>query len=203
MKFSPWEEGYICGAVTYEEGKRLARLAGKVAADQVIVELGSHGGSSTSWLALGSHKGRGAHVWAIDPWTAEAGERLDQHAHPAVRRRFDAQIDFMASAGYIDATKVHPVEGYSTEVAAGWDLPVGLLHVDALHTYEAVIADLAAWVPHLAPRAVVVLHDTDHPSFGARRAGLELALREGWEMIGDHPGTRRRHRHGQMILRAP
>lgn len=198
-----WEEGYIAGAVTLEEGRRLARLAGKVPADQAIVELGSHGGSSTSWLAMGSHKGHGAHIWAVDPWTAEPGERLDQHAHPAVRRRFDAQLEFMASAGYIDAEAVHPIQGYSTEVAQGWDRPVGLLHVDALHTYDAVVADVAAWVPHLVSGAVVVFHDSADPRLGVRAAAVEAIRRHGWHLIGDHPGTRRKHRHGQLVVKVP
>lgn len=203
MKFSMWEQGYIAGAVTLGEGKRLARLAGAVPEDLAIVELGSHGGSSTSWLALGAHKGHGAHIYAVDPWTAEAGERLDQHAHPAVRRRFDAQIEFMASAGYIDPSKVHAVEGYSTEVSEGWSLPVGLLHVDALHTYEAVVADIDAWAPHLASGAVVVFHDSNHPKFGVRQAATETITARGWTLLGDHPGGRQKRRHGQMIFRAP
>ena len=112
MKFGMWEEGYIAGAVTLDEGRRLARLAGKVPTEQVIVELGSHGGSSTSWLALGSRKGHGAPVYAIDPWDHAPGERMAQHAASAVRARFDAQMDFLASAGYIDPAKVHPVRGF-------------------------------------------------------------------------------------------
>lgn len=203
MKFSAWAQGYICGAVTRSEGKRLARLAANVQAGEAIVELGSHGGSSTSWLAMGAHRGDGAHVYAIDPWDFAAGERLDQHSESAVFRRWQAQIDFMASAGYLDASKVHPVQGYSTAVAESWDRPVGLLHIDALHTYEAVTADIEAWVPHLAPGAVVVMHDWSNRKMGVRRAGTELARRPGWRALGRHEGDRHRGKHGQLVVQAP
>lgn len=202
MKFGDWEEGYIVGAVTRLEGHRLARLAGQVPDGQVIVELGSHGGSSTSWLAIGVAKAnRSTRIFAVDPWDLDAGDRLAQHAESAVRRRFDAQLEFLASAGYIDPDVVHPIRGHSVDVADGWPHPVGLLHVDALHTYDAVTADLAAWCPHVAPGGVVVMHDWSNKRMGVRRAAADLAATPGWELLGTYRGDRRKGKHGQAILR--
>jgi hypothetical protein len=36
---------------------------------------------------------------------------------------------------------------------------VDLLYVDGWHSYEAVVADGEAWLPHLSPRGVVVFDD--------------------------------------------
>lgn len=196
-----WEEGYIAGAVTLAEGRRLAHFAGACPAGEAIVELGSHGGSSTSWLALGSKKGNGAEVHAVDPWDLAVGDRMDQHAESAVRARFDAQLSFMASAGYIDPDCVTAHRGFSVDVARSWDATVGMLHVDALHTYEAVTADLDAWLPFVPPGGVVVLHDYCDPRFGVRRAGDEMADGPEWAVVGVWPGGRRKKRHGQMVLR--
>lgn len=197
LKFSMWEQGYICGAVTRSEGLRLAHLAAETN-EGCIVELGSHSGSSAAWMAMGMQKsGNHRPLWCVDPWTEEAGERLAQHADSAVRAMFDARMDFMASAGYIDPADVRPVQGYSTEVAVGWSEPVGLLHVDALHTYDAVRADVDAWAPHVVGK--IVMHDYSVKRFGVRRVADELRA-EGWKVDGVYPGDRQRGKHGQIVL---
>lgn len=206
MKLGMWEEGYILGGVTRKEGIRLARLASRVPDGQVIVELGTHNGASACWLALGvHHAGRRTPVYCVDLWdTVPPGPRKEQHAERAVWDMFQARVAFMASAGYIDPADIHPVRGDSVETGRSWDgPPVGLLHVDALHTLDAVRGDLDAWIPHLAPGAVVVLHDAADLRLGVRQAGRELARLPGWTLVGLHRGEWRRGRHGQMVLRAP
>lgn len=72
-----------------------------------------------------------------------------------------------------------PIRTTSTELARIWVQPVGLLFVDAVHEYDAVMADVAAWAPHLARGAVIAFHDwTDdpaHPYAGVKRAVDELS----------------------------
>lgn len=201
LRISAWAESYIIGAVTRSEGIRLAHLAAGVT-DGCVVELGSHSGSSAAWIALGMQaSGNHRRLYCVDPWDLEAGERLKQHAEGAVKRMFTARFEFMASAGYVDLDDVRPIQGYSTEVAETWtNGPVGLLHVDALHTFEAVRADVDAWAPHVVPGGVVVLHDWSVKKFGVRKVGAEL-LREGWKLVGRYEGERRKGKHGQLVLR--
>lgn len=204
MKFANVEEGYITGLVTREEGRRLALLASLVPAGQCIVELGSHGGSSTCWLGMGVHKGKNhAPIYAVDLWDLPIGERRDIHGEPAVFRRFLAQIDYCASGRFLTAEDIHPVRGESTEVARDWSIPVGLLHVDALHTYAAVKADLDAWLPHVAPGGRVVMHDYYDRRFGVKRAGDELVASPQWILAGKgyYRSEWNPRRRGQLIVR--
>merc|ERR1719203_2215140 len=53
--------------------------------------------------------------------------------------------------------------------------PIDLLFVDADHSLEGAARDLAAWVPHVRPGAVVVGHDY-HPIFPGVLEAVNAAL---------------------------
>ena len=46
------------------------------------------------------------------------------------------------------------------QAAASWNKPIDLLHIDGLHTYEAVKNDWEKWTKHLTAGGVVIMHDT-------------------------------------------
>lgn len=147
-------EGYLWR----REGARLAYLAERVPAGQVIVEIGSNRGKSACFLARGSKAGNGVKVHCVDLWTT--GGQHPDYKYLA----FDTDATLAKFRAQIAAVKVKSmiVEHQADSVATGesWSgAPIGLLFIDGDHHHSAVKADWEAWSPHLAPGAVVAFHD--------------------------------------------
>lgn len=162
----------VPGPLPSEVGHLLAVLASDVPADQAIVEVGSYLGRSTCFLASGAREGLGARVWAVDPWDLPGNRDAKRHPFTAVstRESFHAHLE---ACGVAD--QVTPVQAFSVPAAAEWDgPPIGLLFIDAVHTYEAVSADFAAWRPHVIDGGVVAFDDANTSRFGVGRFAREL-----------------------------
>jgi len=146
------------GLVEPVEGEKLAELAAQVPRDRTIVEIGSHTGLSTLYLAEGSRSGEGAHVVAVDPFPEPRPKTPGIDDDPfglgadGVLGRFLENLE-----GYRDI--VTPLRSTSLEVARTWLAPIGLVFVDALHEYEDVRADVEAWGPYVSPGGWLALHD--------------------------------------------
>jgi predicted O-methyltransferase YrrM len=172
--------------------QRLHDLAAEVPADQAIVEIGGYRGKSTGWLALGSSEGNGAPVFTVDTWDTRSIDTwpedhpayVEKYADPQVRADYDAHL----SAAGIDEI-VTPIVGWSTDVAKAWKKDghpkVGLLFHDGSHYHDDVVADLKAWLPLMAPDAVVILHDAGNPTTGVLSAADEVfKTRRKWDWAG-------------------
>lgn len=133
----------------------LIRLAEDVPTDEAVVELGVFQGGSLIYMASGHPD-----VYGIDPWGLDGPHLSNElttrwYGGKQGLQNMLATERLLAKHG-LSATLIR---GFSTEVAETWDKPVGLLHIDAHHTYIDVMADFAAWQPHLASGATVVFDD--------------------------------------------
>lgn len=65
-----------------------------------------------------------------------------------------------------------------------WDLPIALLHQDADHTEELVLAHLKYFAPHIVARGIIVLHDYDSPDYpGVKQAWCAFDQSGNYELF--------------------
>jgi GT2 family glycosyltransferase len=119
----------------------------------VIVELGSHWGHSYfTFCQAVSEANLPTSCYAVDTWQGDehAGNYGDEvfafvDTH---NKEHYAKFSHLLRMTFDDALDKIP------------DGTVELLHIDGLHTYEAVKHDFETWKVKLAPGAVVLFHDT-------------------------------------------
>lgn len=154
---------------------------------QVLVELGTHAGVSYSaFCGAVQRAGLPTRCHEVDTWKG------DDHAG----RYGDAVFDEFRT--YHDRR----FSQFSTLIRSTFDdaLPqiedgsVDLLHIDGLHTYDAVRRDYENWLPKLSDAAVVLFHDVNERSgdFGVWRLWAELCRH--------HPSFTFLHSHGLGVL---
>lgn len=121
---------------------------------RIFVELGTHYGHSYfSFCQAVSEFNCSTRCYAVDTWHG------DEHA---------GEYDDEVYSFVLDHQKKY-YESFSTLLRMYFDeaaeffshSSIDLLHIDGLHTYEAVRHDFETWLPKLSPGAVVLFHDTN------------------------------------------
>ena len=161
-------------------GESEARLLGTIAAcvprGGAIVEIGSFKGKSTVMLGkVAAHYGLGPLV-AIDPHNFNNAE-LEAHRTSPDASSFHEFLENLGAAGVTGLVEVH--RAYSTDVALGWNRPIGFLWIDGDHSYRGAKADFDGFARHLVPGGVVAFHDALHEFAGPIRVFVEEVLRSG------------------------
>jgi hypothetical protein len=167
------------GLIHGDEAQELAQLAAQSDPSHAIVEVGSFRGRSTVALALGTKRGNGAPVFAVEPHERFTGP-LGGEFGPPDRRAFFRNL---LAAGAVE--RVHPIAVSSEVIAPGWKMPVGVLWIDGDHRYAGVQRDLRCWEPHVVPGGFVAFHDALSPELGPHRVIGELLMSERFERVGD------------------
>lgn len=154
--------------------KWLAKRAAAVPRGGIVVEVGSWRGRSTSVIA--DYLPPVAHLYAIDTW---AGTPDDPEQHDRLYAGAgDVFEEFCRNLkGPIQSGRLTPLRTNSIDGALNLQSLLGagscdLVFIDADHRYEAVCADILAYLPLVKPGGIIGGHDFGWP--GVRQAVTEL-----------------------------
>ena len=153
-----------------DELDALFKLASEAPAGAHFVELGSYLGASTCYLAAGAGDAR---IVCIDTWRNET--------MPDGMR--DTFAEFQRHTSGV-GSRIRVVRKATHEVSVD-DLPqeIAIGFIDADHSYEATKADAALLAPRIAPKGILIFHDTTFFHGVARVLG-ELLESGDWSLGG-------------------
>ncbi|MBV9404769.1 MAG: class I SAM-dependent methyltransferase, partial [Acidobacteriaceae bacterium] len=135
----------------------------------VLVELGTHFGESYfAFCQAIVESGTGTEAYAVDTWQGDVhtGAYGDEVFHDVESHNAEHYGAFS-----------HLLRMTFDEAASQFENDsIDLLHIDGLHTYEAVLHDFETWWPKVRPGGIVLLHDSfvQHGDFGVWKLLAEL-----------------------------
>ena len=154
----------VTGFLSEDEGRYLYDYAWTVSALGPCLEVGSYCGKSSMYIGAACQK-TGNKLFAVDPHRGSEENQPGQEYHDA--RFWNQQAQLMdtlptfrqniAEAGLEDV--IVPIVATSKTVADYWHCPLGLIFIDAAHSYADVALDLALWLPKLASGGALIMHD--------------------------------------------
>ncbi|HEU4879155.1 MAG TPA: class I SAM-dependent methyltransferase, partial [Gemmatimonadaceae bacterium] len=154
---------------------------------RTVVELGTHTGVSYSAFAQAVQiLGLDTATYAVDTWK---GDHQANFYGEEVFKEWSSFHDhhFSAFSRLVRSTFEEALSKFP-------DGSVDLLHIDGLHTYEAIRQDFESWFPKLSNRAIVLMHDTNvrEADFGVWRF---------WpEVTAQYPSFAFLHGHGLGVV---
>lgn len=151
------------------------------------VDLGVHYGASLIAAATASRTyGTDTHCVGVDTWEG------DEHAGKYAGDRIYEELDHYTRSVFGNVTLMR---SYFIEARKAFRPgSIDILHVDGLHTYEAVKEDFSTWFHLMAPSSVVMFHDiaVHRDGFGVHRL---------WDEVKQHfPSMEFHHSHGLGVL---
>ncbi|RLQ21161.1 class I SAM-dependent methyltransferase [Seongchinamella sediminis] len=159
-------------------------------APRLLVELGSQRGFSFAVFCQSAREHSldctcyAVDTWAGDEHTGSYGEEIYDRLASHIRE-FYRHYAYLLRMTFDEA------------VAQFSDGSIDLLHIDGLHTYEAVAHDFHTWYPKVATGGIILFHDI------AERQG-DFGVWKLWEELQQqYPCFTFTHGHGLGVLRKP
>jgi len=157
---------------------------------ELLVELGTYSGLSyfTFCQAMREQNVDGL-AYAIDTWDGDA--HTGEYDDSIFRLVDDHARDYYRGISYLLRMRFD-------EAAPQFDEgSIDLLHIDGLHTFDAVKHDFETWFPRVRPGGIVLFHDIEArmPEFGVRQFWAELSAQ--------HQSFAFKHGYGLGVLRKP
>ncbi len=154
-----------------------------------IVELGTFKGTSLySFSQAAKDSALDTEIFAVDTWegeeqTGEYGDEVYDLVRKIVRKHYPEQNVKLLRMLFNETVKEFKDES------------IDILHIDGLHTYEAVKDDYNTWKDKVKKDGVIIFHDVNVSDFGVCKVFEEA--------IADNPnsiGLKFKHNYGLGVL---
>lgn len=154
---------------------------------ELLVELGTHAGASFfSFCQSVVENNLPTKCFAVDTWQG------DEHAGHYGEEMF-SEVSNYHQSHYASFSRLLRMT-FDEALAEFADHTVDLLHIDGLHTYEAVKHDFETWLPKMSERGVILFHDTQvrERGFGVWKFWTEVSC--------NYPHFEFHHAYGLGVL---
>lgn len=180
----------IPGQMTDEELGRLVALAQAVPRGGVVVEVGCLYGLSSWHIAKNVQPG--VTVFCVDPWVRDQWIiDLVEGPQNAPEFRREAFESYTA-----DCDNIVMIQGYSPQIARGWQLPIDLYFEDAVHVNPVLRENIDFWSARVKAGGIIAGHDYTHhhPDVIAEADALAARLGSSLTTAGTVWSTRKRRK---------